>query len=51
MIAREVDVIRDQLQRNHIALISGTARFVDTHALRLELDGGAEERVTAAEAS
>ena len=48
VIAREVDVIRDQLQRNHIALISGTAPFVDTHALRLELDGGAEERVTAA---
>ena len=33
VIAREVDVIRDQLQRNHIALISGTARFVDTHTL------------------
>lgn len=30
VISRETDVIRDQLQRNHITLVAGTARFVDT---------------------
>ncbi len=48
VIGREVDVIRDQLQRNHIALISGTAHFVDAHTLGVELDGGAQEQIRAA---
>ena len=48
VIAREVDVIRDQLQRNHVSLTSGTARFLDAHTMSIELDGGAEERITAA---
>ena len=33
VIEREVDVIRDQLLRNHIELVHGTARFADTHTL------------------
>ena len=31
VIEREVDVIRDQLLRNHIELVDGTARFTDPH--------------------
>jgi NAD(P) transhydrogenase len=48
VIEREIDVIRDQLQRNHVSLLSGSARFVDAHALSVALDGGAEERLSAA---
>jgi NAD(P) transhydrogenase len=48
VIAREIDVIRDQLQRNHVTLLSGSARFVDEHTLSLAYDTGAEERVSAA---
>ena len=47
VIAREVDVIRNQLQRNHIELIGGHARFVDAHMLSIELDDGGERRPTA----
>jgi NAD(P) transhydrogenase len=47
VIAREIDVIRNQLQRNHIELICGTARFADAHTLVVELDDGGERRVTA----
>src|ERR1700733_8854213 len=47
VIEREIDVIRDQLQRNHVSLLSGSARFVDAHALSVALDGGAEERLSA----
>ena len=31
VIEREIDVIRDQLLRNQIELINGTARFLDAH--------------------
>lgn len=47
VIAREVDVIRDQLQRNRIDLVSGTARFVDAHTLALQLDSGDERQLSA----
>jgi NAD(P) transhydrogenase len=47
VIAREVDVIRDQLQRNHIDLVSGTARFVDANTLALRLDSGDERQISA----
>ena len=47
VISREVDVIRDQLQRNHITLVSGTARLRDTHTLDIRLDDGAAHPVTA----
>ena len=41
MIAREIDVIRNQLQRNHVELISGEARFRDPHTLEIHQDTGA----------
>jgi len=47
VIEREIDVIRDQLQRNHIELISGEARFVDPHTIDISVGGGAARVVTA----
>src|SRR5919201_5211210 len=47
VISREIDVIRNQLQRNRVELISGHARFADPHTLGIELDGGGELRPTA----
>ena len=47
VIAREIDVIRDQLQRNRIRLVSGSAAFVDQHTVSVAVDGGGEERLGA----
>jgi NAD(P) transhydrogenase len=33
VVAREMDVVRDQLARNHVALLTGTARFVNPHGV------------------
>ena len=33
VISREIDVIRNQLTRNHVHLMAGTAQFVDPHTL------------------
>jgi NAD(P) transhydrogenase len=33
VIGREIDVIRNQLTRNHVSLIVGTAQFVDPHTI------------------
>ncbi|MDQ0785328.1 NAD(P) transhydrogenase [Streptomyces sp. B3I7] len=40
VVGREVDVIRSQLTRNHVALLSGTARFEDEHTLALQEPDG-----------
>jgi NAD(P) transhydrogenase len=45
VVERERTVIRDQLLRNHVTLISGSARFVDPHTLAVT-DDGTERRVT-----
>jgi NAD(P) transhydrogenase len=47
VIAREIDVIRGQLQRNHVALIVGDARFVDPHTIDVGVDDGSARLVTA----
>jgi NAD(P) transhydrogenase len=39
VIARQTDVIRNQLARNHIVMITGTGRFADAHAVWV-MDGG-----------
>src|SRR5437899_4372349 len=31
VIGREIDVIRSQLSRNHVAVLDGTGRFTDPH--------------------
>ena len=40
VIRRETDVIKDQLARNHVALIEGSASFVDPHTLEVSSPGG-----------
>ena len=46
VIERENDVIRDQLWRNHVALIFGTARFADPHTLSVLEAGGLEREIS-----
>jgi NAD(P) transhydrogenase len=47
VIEREVDVIRDQLLRNHIELVDGTACFTDQHTLAVSDAARAERNVSA----
>ena len=49
VIGREVEVIRAQLQRNRVDLLSGAARFVDEHTVEVVGDRrGEHQTVTAA---
>ena len=41
VIGREVEVVRAQLLRNHVDLVSGMARFVDPHTVQVTGDAGA----------
>lgn len=45
VIGREVEVVRNQLLRNHVHLLNGTASFVDDHTMLV--DGPDHVRVTA----
>jgi NAD(P) transhydrogenase len=45
VIAREVDIVRDQLRRNHVHVVHGSARFVDPHTV--EVSDGDERRLSA----
>jgi NAD(P) transhydrogenase len=47
VVGREIDVILHQLARNHVTLLTGTARFVDPHTVGIA-GGPVERRVTAA---
>lgn len=47
VIGREVDVIRNQLSRNRVQLLTGTAGFQDPHRLRIVDEVGRESIVTA----
>ena len=47
VIGREIDVIRSQLARNHVAMLSGTGRFLDPHTLTVVADNGDEHHLTA----
>jgi NAD(P) transhydrogenase len=47
VIGREVDVIRNQLSRNRIKVLSGSARFTDPHAVTIDDDAGRSAEVTA----
>ncbi len=46
VIEREIDVIRDQLARNQVQLLTGTARFADPHTIAVSVDS-VERRCTA----
>lgn len=47
VISRQTDVIRNQLARNKIAMITGTGRFADAHAIWVDGGSGRESKVTA----
>ena len=48
VIGRETEVIRAQLQRNHVELVPGTASFVDPHTLSVDLEGTPTHRTITA---
>lgn len=47
VIGREIDVIRSQLGRNRVALLPGTARFIDPHTVGVQSEDGTELSVRA----
>jgi NAD(P) transhydrogenase len=47
VIEKEIDVVRAQLARNHVELVSGSARFVEPHAVVVERDGEVQHRLAA----
>jgi NAD(P) transhydrogenase len=47
VVERERSVIRDQLLRNQVTLLDGSARFVGPREVAIADEGGAERRVTA----
>ena len=48
VIGREIDVIRNQLSRNRVTLLTGTGRFTDPHTVTVTDSRGRESRATAA---
>jgi NAD(P) transhydrogenase len=49
VVGRETEVIRAQLQRNHVELIAGTASFIDPHTLSVTVEGAQTMRTLTAE--
>jgi NAD(P) transhydrogenase len=47
VIGREVDVIRNQLSRNRVALVTGSGYFSDPHTLTVTDSNGREAKVSA----
>ncbi|WP_018657789.1 Si-specific NAD(P)(+) transhydrogenase [Actinomadura flavalba] len=49
VIGREIDVIRSQLARNHVTVLTGTGRFLDPHTVGVSggEDGEREQKYTA----
>jgi NAD(P) transhydrogenase len=47
VINRQTDVIRNQLGRNHVALVSGAGRFADPHTVRVSDGSGQDHKITA----
>lgn len=47
VVGREVDVVRSQLTRNHVAMLTGTARFLDPHTVEVVDEAERETKVTA----
>ena len=46
VVGREMDVVRSQLSRNRVAILTGTASFADPHEVEVD-DGGRLRRVSA----
>ncbi|MFD5746206.1 Si-specific NAD(P)(+) transhydrogenase [Streptomyces sp. NPDC127033] len=47
VVGLEVDVVRSQLARNQVALVSGTGRFIDEHTVAVRNEAGQERLLTA----
>jgi NAD(P) transhydrogenase len=47
VVEREIDIVRNQLSRNHVQVLTGAARFVDPHTV--SVSGQGEERRVSAE--
>jgi NAD(P) transhydrogenase len=47
VIGREVDVIRSQLARNHVDLVTGTGAFVDPHTVEVTDNNGTRRTISA----
>jgi NAD(P) transhydrogenase len=45
VVEREVDIVHNQLARNHVQVVNGIARFVDPHTVAIS--GGEERRISA----
>ncbi len=43
VIGIEVEVLKDQLFRNHVSMISGHASFIDSHTLQIVTDRGSKQ--------
>jgi NAD(P) transhydrogenase len=47
VISRQTDVIRNQLSRNHVVMITGVGRFADPHSIWVDGGSGRESKATA----
>src|SRR3712207_3961450 len=47
VINRQTDVIRHQLSRNHVTLVSGAGRFADPHTVLIDNGSGRDLKITA----
>jgi NAD(P) transhydrogenase len=45
VVNREIDVIRNQLARNHVAMLTGTAKFIDDHTVTVIDEQGTSTRI------
>jgi NAD(P) transhydrogenase len=49
VVGREIEVVRSQLFRNHVEMITGAARFIDPHTLAVSRPDSDEERKVSAD--
>jgi NAD(P) transhydrogenase len=47
VVARQREVVRDQIQRNRVDFVEGLARFADPHSLEVEREDGQPVRLEA----
>jgi NAD(P) transhydrogenase len=47
VVGREADIVRDQLTRNHVRILQGSARFVSPETMAIDTPGGPDLHVTA----
>jgi NAD(P) transhydrogenase len=47
VVGREIDVVRSQLSRNRVSILTGTGYFVDPHVVEVDDGGGRLQRASA----